>query len=342
MANRGVNSSTLTGPVGSRGGSTVGSVTVRLSVRTTVWRSQIARMAAGVDGLVPVVKGNGYGFGRLRLAELAAELADTIAVGSVHELDGLPSGPDVAVLTPVGAEAFASPEVVLLVEHHDPILTVGSLAHLATLADGGWHGRVVVKLASDMRRFGAGIELVDAVRESGLDVAGVSIHPPTAGSDDDHVRQVTDLLPDIDPSLIVWVSHLSPTGYALLPESHRYRLRVGTSLWHGDKSALHLSADVLDVRHITAGTPAGYHQAGVRNDGHLVVIGAGSANGIAPLADGRSPFHFDSTRLSLHEPPHMHVSMVFVPDGDPCPEVGDQVDVQRALHMTTVDEYRWL
>ena len=67
-------------------------MTVRLSVRTTVWRSQIAQMASTIDGLVPVVKGNGYGFGRLRLAELAAELADTIAVGNVHELGGLLDG----------------------------------------------------------------------------------------------------------------------------------------------------------------------------------------------------------------------------------------------------------
>ena len=145
-----------------------------------------------------------------------------------------------------------------------------------------------------------------------------------------------------DPSLTVWVSHLSAAGYASLPASHRYRLRVGTALWHGDKSALHLSADVLDVREVAAGTPAGYHQTEVTVDGHVVVIGAGSANGVAPLADGRSPFHFAKTRLALHEPPHMHVSMAFVVDGDPCPEVGDQVDVQRALHMTTVDEYRWL
>ncbi|MEP6299104.1 MAG: alanine racemase, partial [Ilumatobacter sp.] len=212
-------------------------MTVRLSVRTAVWRSQIARMAAGVDGLVPVVKGNGYGFGRVRLAQLAAELADTIAVGNVHELADLPSGPDVVVLTPVGAEAFASPEVSALVVHHDPILTVGSIDHVAVLAHAGWRGRVVVKLESDMHRFGAGIGLVDAARSNGLDVVGVSIHPPTAGTDEDHVRQVTDLLPGIDESLVVWVSHLSTSGYTSLPDSHRYRLRVGTSLWHGDKTA---------------------------------------------------------------------------------------------------------
>ena len=311
-------------------------------MRTAVWRSQIAQMASKVDGLVPVVKGNGYGFGRLRLAELAGELADTIAVGNVHELGGLPEGPDIVVLTPVGAEAFTASEVVALVQRHDPILCVGSADHIATLADAGWRGRVTVKLASDMRRFGGDTDLVEAARNGGLDVVGVSVHPPIAGSDDDHVRQVTGILKRVDPSLTVWVSHVAPDAYADLPDSHRYRLRMGTALWHGDKSALHLSADVLDVAAVEVGTTAGYHQAKVAGDGHLLVIGAGTANGVTPLPDGRSPFHFAQTRIALHESPHMHVSMAFVPDGDPCPAVGDHVDVQRPLHMTTIDEYRWL
>lgn len=317
-------------------------VTVRLSVRTAVWRSQIAQMAAGVDGLVPVVKGNGYGIGRLRLAAMAAEFADTVAVGNIHELGGLGDSVDVVVLTPVGADAFAAPEIAESVAHHDPILTVGSTGQITALADREWGGRVIVKLGSDMRRFGGGIELIDNARTEGLEVVGVSVHPPRAGTDDDHVRQVTDLLSVIDPSLTVWVSHVTPEGYASLPDSHRYRLRVGTALWHGDKSSLHLTADVLEVRPIAAGETAGYHQAAMPADGHLVVIGAGTANGVSPLADGRSPFHFAKTRIALHEPPHMHVSMAFVPDGDPCPHVDDQIDVQRPLHMTTVDEYRWL
>ncbi len=307
-----------------------------------MWRSQVAQTATSVSGLIPVVKGNGYGFGRAHLASLAREFADTIAVGNVHELAGLAPEGDIVVLTPVGAEAFASDDVVEMVARHDPILTVASSAHAAILADAGWRGRVTVKLASEMHRFGGGVELVDVTRESGLDVMAVSIHPPIAGSVGDHVRQVTELLPTIDPALAVWVSHITAEAYTGLPASHRYRMRIGTALWHGDKSALHLSADVLDVRPIAAGTPAGYHQAAVATDGHLVVIGAGSANGVTPLADGRSPFHFERTRLALHEPPHMHVSMAFVPAGYRCPGVGDEVDVQRPLHMTAVDEYRWL
>lgn len=295
-------------------------------------------MAAGVPGLVPVVKGNGYGFGRLRLAGLAAEFADTIAVGNVHELMGLPRACDVVVLTPtlerLGEHAAAVA----------PILTVGRIEHLDVLD--GQPSRVIVKIASGMGRFGvdaAGAsDLIDDATRRGHTVEGVSIHPPIAGTDEDHVREVVDALDVIDPALTIWISHVSPHGVASLPESHRYRLRIGTALWHGDKSALHLTADVLDIRSVDAGTPVGYHQASVPADGHIVVIGAGTANGVTPLADGRSPFHFDRTRMALHEPPHMHVSMAFVPSGDPLPSVGDSVDLQRPLHMTTVDDYRWL
>ena len=71
------------------------------------------------------------------------------------------------------------------------------------------------------------------------------------------------------------------------------------------------------------------------------MIGAGSTGGVAPLADGRSPFHFARRRLELLEPPHMHTSMAFVPDGDPCPTTGEWVDLQRPLTMTAADEVRW-
>jgi alanine racemase len=104
---------------------------------------------------------------------------------------------------------------------------------------------------------------------------------------------------------------------------------------------LHLGADVLDVRPVRAGQHAGYRQGTVRCDGTIVVIAAGSAHGVQPLDDGRSPFHFARRRLALLEPPHMHTSMAVVPDGDPTPRPGDIVDVQRPLISTFVDEVRW-
>lgn len=299
-------------------------------MRTAIWRSQIARTAASIDGLVPVVKGNGYGFGRARLIELAADFADTIAVGTVHELAGTPDGLDVVVLTPT----LSAPD------SEQPILTVGRSEHIAALA--GWHGRVIVKLQTDLRRYGGDRSAIDDARAAGLEVVGVGLHPPIAGTDRGRVDQIVAALADIDSALPVWVSHLGAEALAALPDSHEYRLRIGTALWHGDKSALHLDADVLNVRSVESGQTAGYQQGAVPCAGHLVMVGAGTANGIAPLGDGRSPFHFGRERMTLHEPPHMHTSMGFVPDGDPLPEIGAWVDVQRPLHMTTVDEYRWL
>ena len=135
-----------------------------------------------------------------------------------------------------------------------------------------------------------------------------------------------------------------PAAYRDLRDAwpdHRFRIRAGTALWHGDKAALHLGADVLDVRPVRAGEHAGYRQGVVPCDGTLVMIGAGTAHGVHPLDDGRSPFHFARRRLALLEPPHMHTSMVVVPAGEPAPEPGDVVDVQRPLIATLVDEVRW-
>lgn len=305
-------------------------MTISLTIRTAPWRAHVAQLASAVDGLVPVVKGNGYGFGRIALAELASEFCDTVAVGTVHELDGLPDELQAVVLTPT----LAAPRSTA------PVLTVGNREHIDALA--GWGGRVVVKLESSMHRYGGDGELVDEARRSGLNVIGVSIHPPLAGSSSAHADEVAQAVEAIDNDLSVWVSHLDPIAYASLPTTHTYRLRLGTSLWHGDKTLLQLRADVLDVRPVRSGTPAGYHQRTVEADGHLVMIGAGTANGVTTLPDGRSPFHFERRRLDLHEAPHMHTSMAFVAADSALPAVGDRVDVQRPLTMTTVDAYEWI
>jgi alanine racemase len=307
-------------------------VTIRLTIDRDRWWQHATSVAASVTGLVPVVKGNGYGLGRSTLAHLAVELSPIVAVGTVHELaalDGLPDDTTIVVLTPTLAPPGST----------DPVLTVGSTAHIEALH--GWSGRVIVKLASEMQRYGDGISLVADAQRAGLRTVGVAIHPPLAGDDDQHRSQIERWLPEIDPSLDVWVSHLSPMTYETLPGTHRYKLRLGSYLWHGDREALRLQADVLHTRPVRAGQHAGYRLHAVPGDGTLVMIGAGSTSGVAPLADGRSPFHFARRRLELLEPPHMHTSMTFVPDGDPCPTTGEWVDLQRPLTMTAADEVRW-
>jgi alanine racemase len=290
-----------------------------------------------VDGLVPVVKGNGYGFGRATLQPIAARLSDHVCVGTIHELDGVAGGMNAVVLTPTRVPPPTSA----------PTLTVGSVGDVNALE--GWRGRIIVKLQSSMRRYGAAPSEVDAVvaaaKAADLDIIGFALHLPLAGSDSDRLEEVDNWLDRLDTGQPLWVSHIEPEAFAALRArrpGQQFFLRVGTRLWHGDKAFLHLHADVLAVHAIRAGESAGYRLTAVPSDGCVVMIGAGSAHGVAARTDGASPFHFERSRLALIEPPHMHTSMVFVPAGSPCPAVGDRVDVQRPLNSTLVDEVEWV
>ncbi len=315
-------------------------MSLRLTVREVAWRAHVEATARAFPGLVPVVKGNGYGLGRRWLAAEALRLGRPVAVGTVFEALDLPDDVPTLVLTPSMTVPAGLPP--------DTIVTVGASHHLDALVRSGWSGAVVVKVASAMRRYGRSpaeaLELVEQARRAGLIVAGLSIHPPLAGTPAEHAEAIERAVDEVDPGLAIWVSHLDAGAYAGLLERHperTWRIRLGTSLWHGDKSFLHLDATVLDVRSVRAGERAGYRLTASPVDGHLVMVAAGTAHGVGPLADGRSPFHFARHRLDLLEPPHMHTSMLVVPEGVPLPAPGERVDVQRPLTQTHVDEVVW-
>ena len=60
-------------------------VTLRLDAER--WREHLRTVAGATPGIVPVIKGNGYGFGLRRLAEESMKLgADVIAVGIPSEV----------------------------------------------------------------------------------------------------------------------------------------------------------------------------------------------------------------------------------------------------------------
>lgn len=319
-------------------------MSVRLTVDRAAWLEHVHGTASHYGhGLVPVVKGNGYGFGRSALHQAVRSAgARQVCVGTVHELHDVPEPLTPVVLTPT----LTAPSTTR------PVLTVGSTAHVDALR--GWHGRVMVKIAGSMHRYGVEParvqELIDACAAAELQVEAFALHLPLAGDDADRLAEIdlrTTHLPDGAP---VWVSHLTPESFHLLQQRHPHRtwsVRVGTALWHGVPRGpfLRLTAEVLDVRPVGRGDVGGYRLTPVPVDGWLVAVGAGSAAGIAPLEGDdparRSPFHFAQRRLTLLEPPHMHTSLVVVPHGQPCPAVGDRVDVQRPLTTTFVDEVEW-
>lgn len=307
---------------------------VRLTVDESAWSAHVEATAAAHPGLVPVVKGNGYGFGRSMLMPRAATLAAEIAVGTVFEADDVPAGRTAVVLTPALSFPDELPETA--------VLTVGAPAHVDALHAAGRSNDVIVKLASSMHRYGAAPEslptLLRSCDRAGLRVVAFALHLPLAGDEASRLGEARAWAGRIDRPL--WVSHLRPESVAELGDD--VRVRVGTALWHGDKSALHLGTDVLDVHEVSGGSTAGYRAAAVPSDGWLVLAGAGSAHGVAPLDDGRSPFHFARRRLAMLEPPHMHTTMLFVPTAaGPPPEVGSMLDLQRPLITTMVDQVAW-
>jgi hypothetical protein len=301
-------------------------MTLTLHVDGGAWRARAGATADAHGDVIAVVKGNGYGFGRSRLAAEALTLGlDRLAVGTVHELAGLPSTPVApVVLTPaVGADVALGAGAVL---------TIGSTTHARAAA--GHAGPVVVKLASSMQRYGVDPDGLDALLAAagagGLAVAGFALHLPLTG---DPVPEIEAWLRCLPAEATLAVSHIDPVALhdlrARHPD-HRLPVRLGTALWHGDKQALALRADVIEARP-ARGTTAGYRGRDLPGPGTLVMVGAGTAHGVHPLPDGRSPFHFARRRLVLVEPPHMHTSMVWIAADEPVPAVGAEVDVQVPL-----------
>lgn len=315
-------------------------MTLRLSVRRDDWLRHVSDTAIQFGDLVPVIKGNGYGFSRQVLVKHALGMSRQIAVGTVVEANDVPDSHDAIVLTPI-------------ITPHSPIpmnaiLSVGSAAHVNALVASGFSGRVLIKLRSSMMRFGATREelpaLVKKVRDAGLDHIGWSIHPPLPQESLDYAPEVGSAISHLSDSLPIYVSHLASHSLAQLRSAHPGRkimMRSGTHLWLGDKSMVSLSADVLDVHEGVSGS-AGYRLNPLPDGGSIVIIGAGTAHGVNVLGNEQSPFHFQRRRLTLLEAPHMHSSMVIVPRGESAPHVGDFVDVQQPMTRVAVDTIDWV
>ena len=317
-------------------------MTLRLNVDTISWKHHFHEVANSFGDLIPVVKGNGYGFGRSTLIQYAATLSSEIAVGSIYEVHDVPENCVAIVLTPAGRELPESlPQTA--------VLTVGSLSHVENLRNNSWRGSVVVKLRSSMNRYGANKDeltaILAALKNAGLTQVGWSIHPPLDGEPSEHLAEIKNWMLQISADFPWFVSHIDPSGIKQLRQEfvkNKIRVRSGTALWLGDKSMTHLMADVLDVRSINQGEIAGYRNIKITQDGAIAMIGAGTSHGVQLVGTELSPFHFNQQRLSLVEPSHMHTSMLFIPKGDKLPQVGDNIDVQQPLTRVYPDVISWI
>jgi len=156
-------------------------MTFELRVDTERWRSGLRTLTDQTPGIVPVVKGNGYGFGRDLLAAESTNLGlDTIAVGTYAEVQGALDAfdGDVMVLSPwrpFDTDVMYDSRV---------IHTVGRVEDIAALATEHADSRVLFEGETSMSRHGLDRhELAAAVDALGeLQIEGFSIHLPMSGS----------------------------------------------------------------------------------------------------------------------------------------------------------------
>lgn len=340
-------------------------MTLRLTVATHEWHEAQARLQEQVPGLVPVAKGNGYGFGLDALAREANRMrAGVVAVGIAQEVTTVRLAGwrgDVVVLNPW--RPFDELAMSLL-EDPKVITTVSRAEDVAALARTHPRSRVVLELDTTMHRHGMATAELAGLDIGELHFEGWSIHLPATGS----LQEATALAEAAVGRRrgALWVSHLSVADYRMLRTNIgvRTHMRIGTRLWLGAPETLTTTATVLDVHPIRRGGRLGYHQARAPRDGFIVVASGGTAHGIAlaapvpqrnlrqrfnTVADGLmratgstlSPFTIAGRKRPFAEPPHMHSSMLFVAGSDPGVAVGDDIPVTCRMTTTRFDEIVW-
>src|SRR5690554_6016304 len=149
-----------------------------LHVDTARWREHLKSYAGRHQGIVPVTKGNGYGFGMGLLAGEAATLGvGTLAVGTYEEIDAAAGAfpGDLLVLSPWRAPTGELPDRV--------IHTASRVDDLRRLAAEGGRPQVVVEVLTSMYRHGIHPDEVSAVPEllDQVRFRGWALHLPLAG-----------------------------------------------------------------------------------------------------------------------------------------------------------------
>ena len=282
-------------------------MSLTLSVDGARWREHLLRTARTHPGIVPVVKGNGYGFGRGRLARRVQWLADhaeetgaaldLLAVGTYDEVGEVVTryAGDVLVLTPW--RPFGAPLELHEVTARRVIHTVSRPADLTSLHERFPDARYVLEQLTSMRRHGMTRRELTAIADdlgpSPRGLRGIAMHLPLNTTS--HLAEVTRLINDVVASGLatrtVYASHLSRSELDTLATTYpdfTVRPRMGTDLWLGDRGALAVRSRVLDVHEVERGEPFGYRGRSAPKHGHIVVVSGGTAHGIgleAPTGD---------------------------------------------------------
>lgn len=362
-------------------------MTFSISIAGDAWRAHTTALRDRVHGaqaaLIPVIKANGYGLGQQLLAAEAARLGvHAVAVGNVYEVESVAAEfhGDVIVLEPVDPrdESAAAKWAELSRSELGPrlIATVATSRGLDLVIDTFAHPRVILEGLTSMRRFGfegpklheAWKHAAHAVAEGRLRLHGLTVHLPLqpTSEDFDEILQLADEVADLDTAVHILLSHVDVQQLEILrrhnPNLH-FSLRLGTSLWLGDRSFLAARGTVLSVHRVQRGQTFGYGHRKAGANGFVIAVSGGTAHGVAlhapsPVrtlrqravalglgvfdAAGRvkSPFTWNNTPLWFAEPPHQLVSLLWVPGHTEPPQVGSALSATVRFTITHADDVR--
>lgn len=326
---------------------------LNLHVDAERWRHHISHYVARHNqDLVPVIKGNGYGFGIPTLAREAASFqAGCVACYSAEEAAIIRS-------QYIGDILLLAPNELL-----DEDWVIHTISPISETFQKSHPKRFVVELLSPVKRHGYEISTIHGAlkRYSATgSCEGLAIHLPIdrKGSVVEWVNTELSRLaisPD-EYSHSIWISHISADELLELkkrwPEI-RWRVRVGTDLWLGARTSLTATATVLDRHQISSGERIGYRQRSTKK-GWLIIAAGGSSQGIGlevPSGGFRSlaksilrlfgwnpsPYSWNGCALAFAEAPHMHNSLLTL-RSDTAPEIGEEIGLNVRFTTTTFHE----
>ncbi|MDN4173588.1 alanine racemase [Nocardioides sp. SOB77] len=269
------------------------------------------RLLAGRTGggLMAVVKADGFGHGAVDVARTAlAHGATWLGVTGLAEALPLRAAglraPVLSWLNPVGADWAAAIAA-------DVDVAVPGLEHLAAVAAAPGRARVHLHVDCGMARDGAAPATWSALcaaarraeRRGEVEVVGVMGHLGCAEDPSDacNARGRTRFAWALETARAAGLRpvhrHLASTAATLTdPRTHHTMSRVGAGLVGIDPSgttalrgALTLTAPVVSVRQVPAGTPVGYgHEHRTARATHLALVPVGYGDGLPRAASGRA------------------------------------------------------
>ena len=300
-------------------------MTFSLTVDATKFRGHLVSVmnsyAQAGANLVPVIKGNGYGFGRHALADEAVRLGcNRIAIGTVWELGKALADftGEILVLEPFNSlDRSAVDEWAQHLEHNAErvIVTVGDVDLTAVHSAGAKN--IYLEGKTSLSRFGIlPFDLQSIENFNDLKVLGLTLHLPIV-QPTTKVNATTEISSAFNGAAMSqsmtetwnWIvlyqeldtkfslpKHLSLShvtdhqvkSLKKMMQSYNFDLdieaRVGTKLWLGEPSALQATGTVLEIHEINHRQSVGYQQVDSGSNKRLIVVSGGTAHGVAMAA----------------------------------------------------------